>query len=85
MRTKKVVKSLGWKRRYHLATLAGNSARQSMLEDAINAILDQIEKVRIQRDLDELNTALNVLRSRRKGAGHSKSGRSDSSHPTKAA
>jgi hypothetical protein len=57
----------------------------SLLDDAINAVLDQIEETCTHRELEELNNALNGLRSRRKQVRSSKGARIQRSAPTRAA
>jgi hypothetical protein len=86
MTTEKIGKSAKWRRLYYATKMENNSAKLShLVDDAINAVLDQIERVRIQRELDELNEALNVLRSRRREASQPKISRPGNPHPTKAA
>lgn len=75
-----------WMELYHIAMLELDSTKlPSLLDDAINAVLDQIEETRTHRELEELNSALNRLRSRRKEVSSSKGGRPDGSDQAKAA
>ena len=66
MTNERIAPPQSWKRLYHAATLEIDATKSSsLLDDAINAILDQIERTVAQGDLDELNDALGRLRSRR--------------------
>ena len=56
-----------------------------LLEDAINAVLDQIEITVNGGELEELNSVLNGLRSRRRVSSCAKRERVDSPSQTKAA
>jgi hypothetical protein len=59
---------LGWKELYHVALAESDVTKLSpLLEEAIHAVLDQIEDriTASNSDLGELNAALNRLRSRR--------------------
>jgi hypothetical protein len=56
-----------------------------LLDDAINAVLDQTEETIIYGELEELNDALNRLRSRRKAVTRGKGGRTGNSDEPKAA
>ena len=79
-------RELSWKERYQSAMLESDSAKlPSLLDDAINAVLDQIEETRTECELEELNSALGGLRSRRKEDNSSKRGWSETSARTKAA
>ncbi len=56
-----------------------------LLDEAINLILDQIEETISYGELGELNSALNCLRSRRKGIPSGRSGRAGNLDEPKAA
>lgn len=67
-----------WKELYKAAMLECDSAKSpSLINDAMNSVLDQIEEVHTDAELEDLNNALNGLRSRRKQVSGSK--RSDDS------
>jgi hypothetical protein len=56
-----------WRELYLTAMLESDwNKLQPLLEDAINEVLDQIEEARTRREIEELNNALNGLRSRRR-------------------
>ena len=75
-----------WKELFHVAMLELDSTKlPSLLDDAINSVLDQIEETRTHLELEELNNALNGLRSRRQVVSSLKSGRVPSPDQTKAA
>ena len=77
---------LRWKELHHVAMLESDSTQlPSLLDDAINAVLDQIEETLTHGELEELNRALNGLRSRRKEVSWSRSGQVLSPDQTKAA
>jgi hypothetical protein len=86
MTTESIPGPLRWKELYHVAMLESDSTKlPSLLDDAINAVLDQIEETLTHGELEELNHALNGLRSRRKEVSCPKSGRVHSPDQTKAA
>jgi hypothetical protein len=77
---------LTWKELYLVAMLEPDSNKSpSLLDDAINAVLDQIEETCSHRELEELNNALNGLRSHRKQVCASTGARIQRPDPTKAA
>jgi hypothetical protein len=56
-----------WKELYHVAILECDWTKlPPLLEEAINAVLDQIDETLTDGELEELNNALNGLRSRRR-------------------
>ena len=76
MTTKGISRPLRWRELYHVAMLESDCTKlPSLLDDAINAVLDQIEETLTYRELEELNDALNGLRSRRIEVNCSKRGR----------
>jgi len=86
MTTKGIPRPLIWSELYHVAMLESDQTRlPPLLDDAINAVLDQIEETIIYVELEELNNALNRLRSRRKAVTRGKSGRTGNSDEPKAA
>ena len=75
-----------WKELYLVAMREPDSNKSpSLLDDVINAVLDEIEETCTHRELEELNNALNGLRSRRKQARSSRGARIQRPDPTKAA
>lgn len=75
MTSESIPQLLTWESLYHIAMLEPDSARlPSLLEDAIHAVLDQIEETWSQREMEELNNALNALRLRRREVSCLKSG-----------
>ena len=81
-----IPRPLPWKELYHVAMLESDSNKSpSLLDDVINAVLDEIEETCTHRELEELNNALNGLRSRRKQVRSSKGARIQRSAPTRAA
>jgi len=79
-------RSLMWKERYLAAMLESDQTKlPPLLDDAINAVLDQIEETVSYDALEELNNALNILRARRKVVTCSGTGRSSNSDEPKAA
>ena len=81
-----IPRPLRWKALYHVATLQSHCTKSPpLLDDAINAVLDQIEETFIQGELEELNNALNELRSRRKEVNRSQSGRDHNPNQIRAA
>jgi hypothetical protein len=75
-----------WTGLYHVAMQESDRNKLSALLDyAINAVLDQIEEALTHNELEELNNALNGLRSRRKEVSCSNRGQADSPDQTKAA
>ena len=86
MPTEGIPRPLRWKELYQGAMLESDRTKlPALLDDAVNAVLDQIEETRTHHELEDLNNALNSLRSRRKEVSCSESGRTDSSDQTKAA
>ena len=86
MTTEGIPRSLRWKGLYHVAMLQSDCTKSPpLLDDAINAVLDQIEETFTQDELEELNNALNGLRSRRSEVNYSKSGRDHSPNQIRAA
>ena len=86
MTTEGILRPLRWKGLYRVAMLESDCTKSPpLLDDAINAVLDQIEETLTHGELEELNNALNGLRSRRKEVNCSKSGRDHSPNQTKAA
>ena len=86
MTSKDNMRTLRWKELYNEALLESNSTRlRPLLNEAINIVLDRIEETVTLAELDELNVALNCLRSRRKAIRPLGSGRSESFDPNKAA
>jgi hypothetical protein len=83
MTTEGIPRPLRWKGLYHVAMLESDRTKlPSLLDDAVNAVLDQIEETLTHGELEELNTALNGLRSRRKEANSLKRGRDHSPNQT---
>jgi hypothetical protein len=75
-----------WSELYHVAMLESDQTKLPLLlDDAINAVLDQIEETISYGELEELNNALNRLRSRRKTVTRGKSGRTGNTDEPKAA
>lgn len=86
MITEGIPLSLRWKELYHTVILESDCTKlPPLIEDAINAVLDQIEITGAGGELEELNNALNGLRSRRRECSGSKHGRVGSPDQTKAA
>ena len=86
MTTEGIPRLLRWKKLYHFAMLLSDCTKSPpLLDDAINAVLDQIEETFTQGELEELNNALNGLRSRRKEVNRSKSGRNHNPNQIRAA
>ena len=86
MTTKNNMRTLRWKELYDEAVLESNSTKlRPLLNEAINIVLDRIEETVSPAELDELNAALNCLRSRRKAISPLGSGPSESFNPNKAA
>jgi hypothetical protein len=86
MTTKSIPRPLIWSELYHAAMLESDETRlPSLLDNAINAVLDQIEETIIYDELEELNNTLNRLRSRRKAFTREKIGRAGNSDEPKAA
>jgi hypothetical protein len=81
-----IAKPLRWKELYQVAMRESDWTKLApLLDDAINAVLDQIEETRTAIELEDLNNALNGLRSRRRVVSCSENGRNDSPDQTKAA
>jgi predicted house-cleaning noncanonical NTP pyrophosphatase (MazG superfamily) len=81
-----IPRPLRWMGLYHVVMLESDSTKLSpLLDEAINAVLDEIEETLTDGELEELNDALNGLRSRRREVKYSKSGRLGSPDQTKAA
>jgi len=86
MTTEHSSRGQSWKELYQAAMLESDSTKlQLLLDDAMNSVLDQIEETHTDTELEDLNNALNGLRSRTKQVSNSKSGHSDNSAQTKAA
>jgi hypothetical protein len=86
MTTEGIPRPLRRKGLYHFAMLDSHYTKSPpLLDDAINAVLDQIEETFTQGELEELNNALNELRSRRKEVNRSQSGRDHNPNQIKAA
>ena len=86
MTTKAIPRALSWRELYHVAMLESDQTRlPPLLDDAINAVLDQIGETITYGELEELNNALNGLRSRRKAVTCGRSGRTGNSDQPKAA
>ena len=87
MTTKGIPRPLSWRELfYHVAMLESDQTKlPPLLDDAINAVLDQIEETITYGELEELNNALNGLRSRRKAVTCARSGRTGNSDEPKAA
>jgi hypothetical protein len=86
MTTEGIPRSLRWKGLYHVAMLEADCTKlPPLLDDAINAVLDQIDETLTHGALEELNAALNDLRSLRKMIDGSKRERDHSLDQTKAA
>ena len=80
MMTEGISRPLRWKELCQAAMLESDWTKlPPLLEDAINAVLDQIEITVTGGELEELNSVLNGLRSRRRES------RVDSPSQTKAA
>jgi hypothetical protein len=86
MTTKGIPRPLSWRELYHVAMLESDQTKlPPLLDDAISAVLDQIEGTITYGELDELNNALNCLRSRRRAVTRGRSGRTGNSDEPKAA
>jgi len=86
MTTNCFLRPMRWKELYHAAMLGSDRVKlPPLLDDAINAVLDQIKETLAPSELDELNNALDGLRSRRKTVTCGKSGRTGNSDEPKAA
>jgi len=87
MTTKGIPRPLSWRELfYHVAMLESDQTKlPPLLDDAINAVLDQIEETITYGELEELNNALNGLRSRRKVVACGRSGRTGNSDEPNAA
>ena len=84
--TTESIRALKWKQLYQVALMEPDRTKLApLLSDAINAVLDQIEETVIHGELEELNTALNRLRSRRKEVNGWKVARTDISDRSDAA
>ena len=76
MTPKRVPGPLMWKKLHHLAMMESDLTKlPPLLDEAINAVLDQMDQTVTYRALEELNNALNALRLRRKLVTCGKSGR----------
>lgn len=70
-----VPRQQSWKKLYEAAMLESDWTESSpQLDDAIKEVLDQIEGTLNHDELEELNNALNCLRSRRKAVTSWKNG-----------
>ena len=87
MTTEGIPRPLSWRELfYHVAMLESDETNLPLLlDDAINAVLDEIEETITYGELEELNNALNGLRSRRKAVTYAWSGRTGNSDEPKAA
>jgi hypothetical protein len=86
MTTEGIPRSLRWKGLYHVAMFESDCTKlPPLLDDAIKAVLDQIDETLTHGELEELNAALPGLRSRRQEINCSKRGRDHSPNQTKAA
>jgi hypothetical protein len=86
MATKGIPRPLIWRELYHVAMLESDQTKlPQLLDDATNAVLDQIEETITYGELEDLNNALNCLRSRRKAVTCGRSGRTGNSDQPKAA
>ena len=75
MTPKRAPGSLMWRKLYHLAMMESDLTKvPPLLDEAINAVLDQMDETVTYRALEELNDALNALRSHRKLVTCGKSG-----------
>jgi Lhr-like helicase len=75
-----------WKELYHVAMLEPDLTKLApLLADAINVVLDEIEETVTDDKVEELNSALNRLRSRRKEIDSWRHGRIDTPEQPKAA
>jgi len=80
MTTKGIPRPLSWRKLYHVAMLESDQTKlPPLLDDAINAVLDQIGETITYGELEELNNALNCLRSRLKAVTCGRSGRTGNS------
>ena len=78
--------SRSWKDLYNIALQESDPARLlRVLDDAINSVLDHIVDPLPAGELEELNKALNMLRSRRKQARPSDGGQPHSPSQNQAA
>ena len=87
MTTRAVPEPVGWRELYQAAMLESDRSKlPTVLDDAINAILDRLDDafIEISGELEELNDALNKLRSRRREVTSFKSGRASSDQPAAA-
>jgi hypothetical protein len=86
MTTNGTPRTLIWRQLYDAAILQSDQDKfPPLLDDAINAVLDQIEKTITYGELEELNNALNGLRARRKAVNCEKKRRADNSDEAEAA
>lgn len=86
MTTEGIPRPLRWKGLYHVAMLHSHYTKSpSLFDDAINAVLDEIEETFTQGELEELNNALNEMRSRRKAVNRSQTGRDHNRNQIRAA
>jgi hypothetical protein len=75
MTSEGVLRPQSWKKLYEVAMLESDWTELSpQLDEAIKEVLDQIEETLTHDELEELNNALNCLRSRRKTVTSWKSG-----------
>ena len=84
MTTRAVPDPMRWRELYHAAMLESDwSTLPALLDDAINALLDRLEdaSIEVSGELEELNDALNRLRSRRSEVNSFNSGRASSEKP----
>ena len=75
MTSEGVPRPQSWKKLYEIAMQESDwTELPPQLDDAIKEVLDQIEETLTHDELEELNNALNCLRSRRKAVISWKSG-----------
>jgi len=85
MTAKGNARSSNWKFLYDVAKLESDFSKlPPLLNDTINVVLDRIEETRSPVELDQLNSALNHLRLRRKEIS-SLTAQSNNFNPNKAA
>ena len=73
---------LRWRELYRASMMESDRIKlPPLLDAAINAVLDEIEDAFANGELEELNKALNILRSRRKEVSACKSERTSCDKP----
>jgi len=86
MTTENYSRRQSWKDLNEATLLECDSAKlPSLINDAMNSVLDQIEETQSLDELEELNKALNSLRSRKKQVSSSLGRDAEKSAPSKAA